>query len=70
MIEITRVEEIEGGGAIVTIDMTEEGKMFLLNAGFNAIMRKALEDKRTQDLVDGLNDYWTKDTDTSGREEK
>jgi hypothetical protein len=70
MIEITHVEEIEGGGAVVTIDMTEEGKMFLLNAGFNAIMRKALEDKRTQDLVDSLDDYWTKDTDTSGREEK
>jgi hypothetical protein len=70
MIEITHIEELEGGGAIVTIDMTEEGKTFLLNAGFNAIMRKALEDKRTQDLVDSLDDYWTKDTDTSGREEK
>jgi hypothetical protein len=70
MIEITHVEDIEGGGAVVTLDMTEEGKMFLLNAGFNAIMRKALEDKRSQDLIDGLNDYWTKDTDTDGREEK
>jgi hypothetical protein len=70
MIEITHIEEIDDGGAVVTIEMTEEGKMFLLNAGFNAIMRKALEDKRMQDLVDALDDCITKDTDTSGLEEK
>lgn len=56
MIEITHVQDIEGGGAIVTLDMTEEGKTFLLNAGFNVIMRKAIEDKKWQDLLDGFDD--------------
>jgi hypothetical protein len=41
-IQVKMIKELEGGGAICTLDMDEETKEYLIGEGFLAIIKRAL----------------------------
>jgi len=42
-IQVKMVKELEGGGAICTLDMDEEAKEYLIGEGFLTVIRRALD---------------------------
>lgn len=56
-IEIIEMFENSDGSATLNLDIDEDGKKFLIEAGFNSVMLKALEQKRTDDLVRALEEF-------------
>ena len=66
IVEILEVNENDDGSATITLDLDDTGKQFLLEAGFNAIMKQALADARTQKLVDAIEAEEPKKCDCNG----
>ena len=43
-IKVTQIEELEDGSAIVHLEMGSEAKGLLIEAGFNALVRKHIDE--------------------------
>ena len=53
-IEIIEYQEEKDGGATVTLDIDEEGKNFLIEKGFNGLIRDGLEKMKSEMALDEL----------------
>jgi hypothetical protein len=53
-LEVIDIVEDSDGGASVTIDLDEEGKMFLIERGFNNMIRDSIDNLKTEEALGEL----------------
>ena len=53
-LEVINYIEDSSGGASVTIDLDEEGKLFLIERGFNSTIRDAIDNLKAEEALSEL----------------